>query len=311
MTLDSNDGKPTLGKKKNPTRLHRMGFTAGVAELADAASLHLAYASPRLVGSNPIPGTSSISGDSSMSLAPPPLEVRVRAPLACFTRPELKAERFSYPVMTPSAARGVLEAILWKPAIRWRIERIKVLAPIAFTSFRRNEVGNVAVAPTRAVVTAGGEYDSLYADESRQQRNTVALRDVDYVIEARIEMTDRAGPDDNKAKFVAMFQRRVENGQAFHQPYLGCREMACDFMAVDANTPAPIAESRDLGLMLWDIDYRPVAGKAKASLSWRDNGKLVRGHARPIFFAAELVDGVLNVPADPEATLLRREDGAA
>lgn len=243
--------------------------------------------------------------------APTPLSVRVRAPLACFTRPELKAERFSYPVMTPSAARGVLEAILWKPAMRWRVERIKVLAPIAYNSFRRNEVGNVAVAPARAVVTNGGEYASLYADESRQQRNTVALAKVDYVIEARIELTDRAGDGDTKSKFIAMFQRRVENGQAFHQPYLGMREMTCDFMPVDDGTPAPLPISQDLGLMLWDIDYRPAAGKTKSSLSWRDGDRIVKGNARPIFFPAELVNGVMEVPRDPEATLLRREDGAA
>jgi CRISPR-associated protein Cas5d len=239
----------------------------------------------------------------------PPLSVRVRAPLACFTRPELKAERFSYQVMTPSAARGVLEAVLWKPAMRWRVERIKVLAPIAFTSFRRNEVANVAVAPSRATVTQGGEYGSLLIEDSRQQRNTVALRDVDYVVEARIELTDRAGPDDSKAKFIAMFQRRVENGQAFHQPYLGCREFVADVLPVDESTPPPIEETRDLGLMLWDIDFRPVAGKAKSSVSWRSGNEIVRGHARPIFFAAKLINGVMDVPRDPEATLIQREGG--
>ena len=242
---------------------------------------------------------------------PPPLSVRVRAPLACFTRPELKAERFSYEVMTPSAARGVLEAILWKPAIRWRIERIKVLAPIEFTSFRRNEVGNVAVAPARSIVTGGGGYGALFVEDARQQRNTVALRNVDYVIEARIELTARAGDGDTLAKFVAMFQRRLEKGQHFHQPYLGCREMCADVTPVDAETPRPIAESRDLGLMLWDIDYRATAGKAKASLTWRDGPRTIKGNARPIFFAAELVHGVIEVPRDPEATLLSREGGAA
>src|SRR5690554_3314175 len=150
---------------------------------------------------------------------PPPLPLRISGPLACFTRPELKAERVSYPVITPSAARGVLEAILWKPAIRWRIERIKVLAPIVFTSFRRNEVDRVAAAPTRATVESGGEYAPLLVEDRRQQRNTVALRDVDYIIEARIELTDRAGEGDNLAKFVEMFRRRVEKGQHFHQPY--------------------------------------------------------------------------------------------
>jgi CRISPR-associated protein Cas5d len=197
----------------------------------------------------------------------------------------------SYPVMTPSAARGVLEAVLWKPAIRWRVERIKVLAPIQFTSFRRNEVGAVAAAPSRDVVAHGGEFDDFFVEDRRQQRNTVALRDVDYVIEARFDLTDRAGPSDNRAKFVDMFRRRVEKGQYFHHPYLGCREMVGDVMPADAATPPPIADSRDLGLMLWDIDFGTDAkGKPRN---------------RPIFFAGRLTDGVLEVPADPESTLLK------
>jgi CRISPR-associated protein Cas5d len=224
-----------------------------------------------------------------MNVQPPPLTVRVGGSLACFTRPELKAERFSYPVMTPSAARGVLEAVLWKPAIRWRVERIKVLAAIVFTSFRRNEVGSIAVAPARATITAGGPHDDFYIEDRRQQRNTVALRDVDYVIEARFELTDRAGPEDNRSKFVEMFRRRVEKGQHFHQPYFGCREFAANVSPADDNTPSPIDDSRDLGLMLWDIDFgSDTKGKPRN---------------RPIFFAAQLVNGVLEVPADPEATL--------
>jgi CRISPR-associated protein Cas5d len=224
-----------------------------------------------------------------MDMQTPPLAVRVRGSLACFTRPELKAERFSYPVMTPSAARGVLEAVLWKPAIRWRIERIKVLSPIAFTSFRRNEVGSIAAAPVRATVAAGGPHDDFFIEDRRQQRNTVALRDVDYVIEARFELTDRAGAEDNRAKFVEMFRRRIEKGQHFHQPYFGCREFAADVSPADDNTPAPIADNRDLGLMLWDIDFGfDAKGKPRN---------------RPIFFAAQLIHGVLEVPADPEATL--------
>src|ERR1700744_4524328 len=112
-----------------------------------------------------------------------PLRLRVSGPRAVFTRPELKAERFTYPVMTPSAARGVLEAVLWKPAIRWRVERIKVLAPIVFTNFRRNEVGGGGGGPAKAVVASGGPpdaFDDFYVEDKRQQRNTVALRDVDY-----------------------------------------------------------------------------------------------------------------------------------
>lgn len=213
----------------------------------------------------------------------PTLRVRARGHLACFTRPELKVERVSYSVMTPSAARGVLEAILWKPAIRWRVERILVMNGIRFIAFRRNEVGSKASPPPAAVVAGGGRAPVYFADQDRAQRNTMALRDVDYVIEAHFTTTDRAGPEDNVTKFVAMFNRRVEKGQHFHQPYLGCREFAAEIGPVSA-PPEPISETRDLGLMLWDIDYQP---KRK----------------RPIFFAARLDEGVLEVPADPEAEL--------
>lgn len=205
----------------------------------------------------------------------PTLSGRFRGPLACFTRPEFKAERVSYPVMTPSAARGAIEAILWKPAIVWRIERIKVLAPIQFVSFKRNEVNNVV--PTDSVKSAmkGGLLRDFFAEEDRAQRNTVALREVDYVIDAHFEMTEKAGPDDNLQKFVAMFSRRVEKGQAFNQPYLGCREFSAEFLPA-TGAPAPIDETRDLGLMLHDIEF----GKTN----------------KPRWFAARLAQGVVDVP---------------
>ena len=217
-----------------------------------------------------------------MPSSSPTLAVRVRGPFACFTRPEMKVERVSYPVMTPSAARGVLEAILWKPAIRWRIERIRVLAPIRWIAFRRNEVNSKAPLPSQALVESGGEPPHLISDDDRAQRNTVALRDVDYVIEASFELTDRAGDEDNVAKFVDMFRRRVEKGQCFHRPYLGCREFAAEILP-PAEAPQPIAESDDLGVMLWDVDYAPAGN-------------------RPVFFAARLDDGVLDVPRDPTAS---------
>ncbi len=211
----------------------------------------------------------------------PTLRLRTRGPLACFTRPELKVERVSYPVMTPSAARGLLEAVMWKPAISWHIERIHVLAPIRFTSFRRNEVNTKVSAPSHAVVRNGGTVANYFADRDRAQRNTVALRDVDYLIEAYFIMTEKSGDDDNMAKFVAMFNRRVERGQHFHQPYLGCREFAAEVMPV-VGSPGSIDESRDLGRILWDIDY---SGKRN----------------RPLFFEARLENGVVEVPGDPEA----------
>jgi len=219
----------------------------------------------------------------------PTLSLRARGPLACFTRPELKVERVSYPVMTPSAARGLLEAVLWKPGFRWHVDRIRVLSPIELTAFRRNEVNNKASAPSAAVVQDGGPAPLYFADDDRAQRNTVALRDVDYVIEAHMTLTERAGPDDNMTKFVDMFQRRVRKGQCFHQPYLGCRELVAEVLPAD-NAPAPIAEDRDLGIMLWDVDYAPSGN-------------------RPIFFNARLESGVLAVPADPEATLAASESG--
>jgi CRISPR-associated protein Cas5d len=213
----------------------------------------------------------------------PLLSLRARGEWAIFTRPEFKTERVSYAVMTPSAARGVLEAVLWKPAIRWRVERIRVLKPIRFVNIRRNEVNDRAATPSATLVGDGGAPPVLFADTSRAQRNTVALRDVDYVIEARFELTTRAGPVDNVPKFVDMFSRRVQKGQHFHQPYLGCRECVADVGPAVGADP-PVGDNRDLGIMLWDVDFAERAN-------------------RPRFFAARLVEGVLHVPDVPESTL--------
>lgn len=219
------------------------------------------------------------------------LSLRACGPLACFTLPALKVERMTSPVMSPSAARGLLEAVLWKPAITWRVERIKVLNPIRFIAFRRNEVNRKASPPDAKTVENGGAPPTFYADEDRAQRNTVALRDVDYVIEAHFLMTDRAGPEDNVRKFEEMFERRIEKGQHFHQPYFGCREFVAEILPADG-APTPIAEDRDLGLMLWDIEY----------------GK--EGNV-PLFFRAHLKNGVLEVPQDPRALARACEGGAA
>jgi len=212
----------------------------------------------------------------------PTFLLRARGELACFTRPELKVERVSYAVMTPSAARGLLEAVLWKPAIRWHIERIMVLKPIRWVAFRRNEVNSKAVVPPRTVIREGGEINHYFADEDRAQRNTVALRDVDYVVEAHFTMTDGVGPEDNLPKFIDMFSRRIERGQHYHQPYFGCREFAAEVLPATDDL-APIDETRDLGLMLWDVLYGPERNT-------------------PVFFPARLVRGMLDVPADPPAT---------
>ncbi len=200
------------------------------------------------------------------------LRMKVWGDLACFTRPEFKTERVSYPVPTPSAARGILEAVLWKPAIRWEVGRILVLNPIRFVSFRRNEVNSVI--PTGR----GLAPPPYFAEDDRAQRNTVALRDVAYVIEATFRMTEKAGRDEHPPKFEDMFFRRLEKGQCFQRPYLGCREFAADF-GTPGPEDRPIPDSRPLGLMLHDIEYdNPV---------------------RPRFFEAKLEDGVLRVPTFP------------
>ncbi|MBC5800278.1 MAG: type I-C CRISPR-associated protein Cas5 [Candidatus Eremiobacteraeota bacterium] len=163
--------------------------------------------------------------------------------LACFTRPDLKVERVSYPVMTPSAARGAVEAIFWRPAVYWVVRQICVLRPIRFTSFRRNEVND----------KASRDIELFLADERRAQRNTLALRDVAYFVDVEPRLTERAAPDETAAKFVDMLRRRVERGQCFQQPYLGCREFAASFGPQDGEQP--IAETRKLGHMLHDVEF--------------------------------------------------------
>jgi CRISPR-associated protein Cas5d len=181
--------------------------------------------------------------------------LRVWGEWACFTRPELKVERYSYDVMTPSAARGILEAILWKPAIRWCVEWIDVLAPVQWGSIRRNEVGKKAVAPASSLVKSGGNAAlGLFVEDERQQRSATVLRNVDYVVHARFTMTQEAGPEDSPAKFVEMARRRIDKGQCFHRPYLGCREFAASFGPAPMEYK-PCAESRDLGFMLYDMNY--------------------------------------------------------
>ena len=223
----------------------------------------------------------------------PTLCLRARGELAVFSRPELKTERMSYLVMTPSAARGLLEAVLWKPAIVWIIERIMVLSPIRFCAFRRNEVTRKAALAGDSLVAQGGPGPAIAADDSdvRAQRNTVALRDVDYIVEAHFEMTDKAGSDDNVKKFTSMFERRVNKGQAFHQPYFGCREFPARIEPVGCDLD-PIDDTRDLGMMLLDIDYS-------------------REKRRAVYFQARLESGVLNVPRDPALLYTSLEDGGA
>jgi len=216
------------------------------------------------------------------------ISLRVWGDHALFTRPEMKVERVSYDVMTPSAARGILEAILWKPAIRWIIQRIDVLNPIRWTSIRRNEVSEVvSVASVRQAMKRGSGSLGLCVEDHRQQRAGLLLRDVDYVIHARVAMTDRAGPEETPRKFLEMFQRRASRGQCFNQPYLGCREFSAAFqwLGDGDELPMPIAESRDLGWMLHDLDYDGDA-------------------PQPRFFRAALDNGRLHVPAPDSGEVL-------
>ncbi len=206
-------------------------------------------------------------------------QVRARGELACFTRPELKVERVSYEVMTPSAARGLLEAVLWKPAIEWRIQAIEVLTPVRWFSVRRNEVNS------RASLGAG----PIVVDEDRAQRNTVALRDVDYVVHATFVLTPRAGKDDSVRKFEEMFERRLSKGQHHAAPYFGCREF---FAALEpaGEHPRPIDQGidRPLGWMFYDFDWSGFERELDHKKS----------EARtPLFFDARLTNGVLHVPS--------------
>lgn len=209
---------------------------------------------------------------------------------ACFTRPEMKVERVSYDVMPPSAARGILEAIHWKPAIRWIVTAIHVLKPIRFQSIRRNEVGHKApVASIRKAMNLGSVADLvLVVEDDRQQRAATVLVDVAYVIEARFELTDKAGTEDNEGKHLDTFNRRARKGQCFHQPCLGTREFPAKFRLIEPDEPIPPAiddPPRDLGFMLYDIDHA--------------------GDRASMFFPARLEKGVMRVPA-PDSPEIRR-----
>jgi CRISPR-associated protein Cas5d len=213
------------------------------------------------------------------------VRLHVWGDFACFTRPEMKVERVSYDVMTPSAARGILEAIHWKPAIRWSIDRIHVLKPIRFQSIRRNEVSSKIPESTARSAMKRGDLKNLHlaaADSTnRAQRASTLLRHVAYVIEAHFDLTEKATDQDTAAKHISMFNRRAATGQCFHHPCLGTREFAADFALLAEGDPLPASNlpdterNRDLGWMLHDIDFA-------------DNNT---SH----FFRARLEDGVLNV----------------
>lgn len=217
--------------------------------------------------------------------------VHVWGELACFTRPEMKVERVSYPVLTPSAARGILEAILFRPQFRWRVRRIAVKRPIRFLAFRRNEV--------KSRLSARNP-EPLLADEDRTQRNTLALRDVAYIIEAAIELTSQANAPrrkppgsldddapDSPTKYLAMFQRRVEKGQCFAQPFFGCREFTAHFEPADVSAmqvEPGVNPDTELGLVLYDVFDLDRA---------HPPGKVQQPEPHITFFRAALKRGIL------------------
>ena len=226
------------------------------------------------------------------------IRLKVWGDYACFTRPELKIERFSYDVMTPSAARGILEAIHWKPAIRWVIDAIHVLEPPRFQSIRRNEVSSTAPVGNIKSAMKRGDLAGLQilVDEDRQQRASTVLVRPAYVIAAHFELTARADAEDSEGKHLDIFNRRARRGRCFHQPCLGTREFAASFELIEPDAPMPEPEDksrdlgfgapRDLGFMLWDIDHQ--------------------AEGRPsMLFRAELRDGVVFVP-QPGSPEVRR-----
>lgn len=224
------------------------------------------------------------------------IHLRIWGDLACFTRPEMKVERVSYPVPTPSAARGILEAILYKPQFRWHIHRIAVRRPIRFLSFRRNEVKSVA---------NSRKPEPILAEDDRTQRNTLALRDVDYVIEASLELNrlanqprqkppapDEPQGDDNLGKYYGIFRRRTEKGQCFTQPCFGCREFPAHFepgQPSDMVAPPDANVDTDLGYILYDVFDLDIPA------TWKP-GKVEKPEPLNAFFSARLENGIVNVP---------------
>ena len=208
------------------------------------------------------------------------VKVRVWGDLALFSRPEMKVERCSYDMMTPSAARGILEAVYWHPGMRWVVDRIYVRKPVQFTSIRRNEVkSKISVNNVLSVLNGGDKPLFISSKEDIVQRAAILLRDVDYVIEAHFEMTEKASPCDNPGKFKDIVMRRLRRGECYHMPYFGCREFPANFELFEQENvdTAYEGEERDLGYMLYDFDYSDPED------------------IQPMFFRAVLTNGILDV----------------
>lgn len=222
------------------------------------------------------------------------IQILVKGTRACFTRPEMKAERVSYDVMTPSAARGIIEAVYWKPAIAWHIDRIKVLNEIRFETFRRNEVESKLPygGTTGAQAVAGGNDVALYqvTSDDRQQRSTLLLRDVAYVVDAHFDLTELAGETDTVEKHYNIVMRRLRKGQCFNQPYLGCREFPAEVLFIEKDDKAHTSYyekvlEKDLGFMLFDLDFT------------------IQEDPQPRFFRAIMRKGVIDVPSSSKGMI--------
>ena len=210
--------------------------------------------------------------------------LRVWGDFACFTRPEMKVERVSYDTITPGAARNILQAIYWKPQIQWVIDRIHVLAPIRFTNVRRNELGQrLALSTVRAAMKDGTSEVAHYIEDDRQQRAGIVLRNVDYVIESHFDLDASTG--DTPAKHAEMFRRRASRGQCHMQPYLGTREFSAFFTLIDEIPCSSLAGERDLGYVLYDIDFE--------------------NDMTPMFFRPVMKDGVIDVPPPSSSEVVR------
>lgn len=209
------------------------------------------------------------------------VKVKVWGEYALFTRPEMKVERYTYDVMTPSAARGILEAIYWHPGMNWIIDRIYVKKPIQFTSVRRNEVKS-KISANNVLPVYNGKQKQLYISSKVDivQRASLLLRDVEYVIEAHFEMTEKANASDNPGKFKDIVMRRLKRGECFHTPYFGCREFPVKFCLCEEDkiqTAYEDVEERDLGFMLYDLDYSDL------------------NNIQPMFFRAIMRKGIIDV----------------
>ncbi len=204
------------------------------------------------------------------------IRIEVWGNYACFSRPEMKTERVSYDVMTPSAARGLVEAIYWHPGLRYHIDKIYLLAPIRFTNIRRNEVKSTLLASAALSAAKGGRLPALYTSQDIQQRAALVLQDVHYVIECHFDLTERAAPGDNAGKFQDILRRRLTRGQCYHTPYFGCREFPASFREWPGGTVPTVPLTQDLGWTLYDLDYKDPQ------------------NIQPQFFRARLVNGVLD-----------------